>query len=441
MPNPHIRTELPGPRARALLARDANVISPSYPRDYPFAMSHGRGTEVWDVDGNRFLDFASGIAVCATGHAHPQVVDAVKQAAEKFLHISSDYWHENMVALGERLAEVAPMGEPVMSFLCQSGTESVEGALKLARYVTGRPGIIAFDGGFHGRTYGAASVTSVKAKYRNHYEPFVPSVYFAPYAYPYRCPLGEDETSVLAWSLGGLQKLFERQILPAQVAAILVEPVQGEGGYIVPPQGFLKGLREICDQHGILLILDEVQTGFGRTGQMFAAQTFDVQPDIMSIAKGIANGFPLGATVASRELMSQWKAGSHGTTFGGNPIACAAALATLEVIREENMLENCRSMGERFLDGFRQLKGKCPVIGDVRGVGLMVALELIVPGSNKTPNPEAATKVLEKCLERGLLGYMAGLVGQVIRFIPPLNVTASQVDEALAILDDSLGDI
>jgi 4-aminobutyrate aminotransferase len=243
---------------------------------------------------------------------------------------------------------------------------------------------------------------------------------------------------VLAWSLGGLQKLFERQILPAQVAAILVEPVQGEGGYIVPPQGFLKGLREICDQHGILLILDEVQTGFGRTGQMFAAQTFDVQPDIMSIAKGIANGFPLGATVSSRELMSQWKAGSHGTTFGGNPIACAAALATLEVIREENMLENCRSMGERFLDGFRQLKGKYPVIGDVRGLGLMVAMELIVPGSNKTPNPEAATKVLENCLQRGLLGYMAGLVGQVIRFIPPLNVTAGQVDEALAILDDSL---
>jgi 4-aminobutyrate aminotransferase len=328
-----------------------------------------------------------------------------------------------------------------MFFFGNSGAEAVEGALKLARYVTGRPGIIAFEGGFHGRTYGAASVTSVKAKYRNHYEPFVPSVYFAPYAYSYRCPLGEDEESVLEWSFSGLQIIFDRLVLPSNVAAILVEPVQGEGGYIVPPRRFLQALREICDQHGILLILDEVQTGFGRTGQMFAAQTFGVQPDIMSIAKGIANGFPLGATVASRQLMSQWKAGAHGTTYGGNPIACAAALATLDVIREENLLENCRVMGERFLEGFRQLQGEYPVIGQVRGLGLMVAMELIVPGSDKTPNPDATTQVLNHCLERGLLGYMAGLVGQVIRFIPPLNVTAEQVDEALSILDDSLAAI
>ena len=415
-------------------------LAPSLAEDWPLLPAvRAEGAYLYTADGRRYLDFTSGIAVTNLGHGHPKVLAAAREQMEKFSHSAVGItMHEPLLRLVEALPEVLPPGMN-MFFFGNSGAEAVEGAIKLARYVTGRPGIIAFEGGFHGRTYGAASVTSVKAKYRNHYEPFVPSVYFAPYAYPYRCPLGEDEESVLAWSLGGLQKVFERLILPSQVAAILVEPVQGEGGYIVPPRGFLQALRQVCDQHGILLILDEVQTGFGRTGQMFAAQTFGVQPDIMSIAKGIANGFPLGATVASRELMSQWKAGSHGTTCGGNPIACAASLATLEVIREENLLENCRVMGERFLEGFRQLKGEYPVIGEVRGVGLMVAMELIVPGSDKTPNPEVATKVLENCLQRGLLGYMAGLVGQVIRFIPPLNVTAEQVDEALAILDDSLG--
>jgi len=414
-------------------------LAPSLAEDWPLLPAvRAEGAYLYTADGRRYLDFTSGIAVTNLGHGHPKVLAAAREQMEKFSHSAVGItMHEPLLRLVEALPEVLPSGMN-MFFFGNSGAEAVEGAIKLARYVTGRPGIIAFEGGFHGRTYGAASVTSVKAKYRNHYEPFVPSVYFAPYAYPYRCPLGEDEESVLAWSLGGLQKVFERLILPSQVAAILVEPVQGEGGYIVPPRGFLQGLRQVCDQHGILLILDEVQTGFGRTGQMFAAQTFGVQPDIMSIAKGIANGFPLGATVASRELMSQWKAGSHGTTFGGNPIACAASLATLEVIREENLLENCRVMGERFLEGFRQLQGEYPMIGEVRGVGLMVAMELIVPGSDKTPNPEAATQILENCLQRGLLGYMAGLFGQVIRFIPPINVTAEQVDEALTILDDSL---
>jgi 4-aminobutyrate aminotransferase len=325
-----------------------------------------------------------------------------------------------------------------MFFFGNSGAEGVEGAIKLARYTTGRPGIIAFEGGFHGRTYGAASVTSVKSKYRNHYEPFVPSVYFAPYPYPYRCPLGEDDEAVLEWSLGGIQKLFDRLIPPSQVAAFLVEPVQGEGGYVIPPHGFLTALREICDQHGILMILDEVQTGFGRTGEMFAAQVFDVRPDIMAIAKGIANGFPLGATVASRELMSRWLPGSHGTTYGGNPIACAAGVAVLDVIREENLLENCRRMGTRLLDGMRSFQDKYPFIGDVRGLGLMLAMEMIVPGKGKTPNPDASVQVLQESLERGLLAYMAGLHGQVVRLIPPLCVTPDEVDEALRILDESL---
>jgi len=324
-----------------------------------------------------------------------------------------------------------------MFFFGNSGSEAVEGALKLARYVTGRPGIISFEGSFHGRTYGAATVTSVKSKYRSHYEPFVPGVYFAPFAYPYRCPAGDADENVVQWSLDGIQKIFDRFIPPDQVAAILVEPIQGEGGYVVPPAGFLPALRRVCDEHGILLILDEVQTGFGRTGQMFAAQAFNVQPDIMAIAKGIANGFPMSATVASHSLMSQWSPGAHGTTFGGNPIACAAALAVLDVIREENLLENCRTMGARLLEGFRSLKNRYPFIGDVRGLGLMVAMELVEPGT-KTPDGARAMAVLDGCLQRGLLGYMAGLKGQVIRLIPPLNVTEAQVEEALGIIDQSL---
>jgi 4-aminobutyrate aminotransferase len=366
------------------------------------------------------------------------VLAAAHEQMDKFSHSAVGLTlHEPLLRLSEELPKVMPPGME-MFFFGNSGSEAVEGALKLARYVTRRPGIIAFEGGFHGRTYGAASVTSARSKYRLGYEPLVPGVYFAPYAYPYRCPFGEDDATVVEWSLAELQKVFDRFIAPSEVAAVLVEPVQGEGGYMVPPAEFLRSLRRICDEHGILLILDEVQTGFGRTGQMFAAQVFQVRPDIMCIAKGIANGFPLSATVASRALMGRWLAGAHGTTFGGNPISCAAALATLDVIREENLLENCCKMGSRFLDGLQTLQMEFPLIGDVRGVGLMAAIELIVPGQGKTPNPEAAMSVLENCLERGLLAYIAGLHRQVVRFMPPLNVTQAQVDEALTILGESL---
>jgi 4-aminobutyrate aminotransferase len=395
---------------------------------------------LYTADGRRIMDFTSGIAVTNVGHGHPRVLAAAREQMERFSHSAVGLTlHEPLLRLTQELPKVMPAGME-MFFFGNSGAEAVEGAIKMARYVTGRPGIIAFEGGFHGRSYGAASVTSVKSKYRQHYEPFVPAIYFAPYPYAYRCPLGEEPDTVVAWALSGLQTVFDRLIAPSEVAAMLIEPVQGEGGYIVPPLEFLRSLRRICDEHGILLILDEVQTGFGRTGQMFAAQTFDVRPDIMAIAKGIANGFPLSATVSSRALMRKWLAGSHGTTYGGNPIACAAALATLEVIREECLLENCRRMGARLLDGFRELQAKFPAIGDVRGVGLMVAMELIMPGKGKTPNPQAATAVLEGCLKRGLLAYMAGLHGQVVRFIPPLNVTETQIDEALNILAGSLAD-
>jgi 4-aminobutyrate aminotransferase len=412
---------------------------PSFSEDWPLLpVVRAEGAYLYTVDGKRYLDFTSGIAVTNVGHGHPKVLAAARAQMELFSHSAVGITlHEPLLKLTQALTEVMPAGMD-MFFFGNSGAEAVEGGLKLARYVTGRPGIIAFEGSFHGRTYGAASVTSVKSKYRNHYEPFVPSVYFAPYAYPYRCPLGENDNAVIRWSLDGIQKIFDRLIPPSQVAAILVEPVQGEGGYVIPPAGFLPALRQLCDEHGILLIVDEVQTGFGRTGEMFAAQVFGVRPDIMAIAKGIANGFPLSATAANHTLMQKWAAGAHGTTYGGNPIACAASLATLEVIREEQLLVNCRVMGSRLLDGMRQLAQRYDCIGDVRGLGLMLAMEMIVPGEGKTPDGQLAFAVLNQCLQRGLIGYMAGLQGQVVRLIPPLNVTREQVDDALSILDDSL---
>lgn len=415
------------------------LLMPSFSGDWPLLpVVRAEGSYLYTADKKRYLDFTSGIAVTNVGHGHPKVLAAAREQMEKFSHSAVGITlHEPLLRLSQELTEVMPAGMD-MFYYGNSGAEVVEGALKLARYCTGRPGIIAFEGGFHGRTYGAASVTSVKSKYRDHYEPFVPGVYFAPFPYRYRCPLGEDDQSALEWSLSGIQTIFDRLIRPSQVAAILVEPVQGEGGYIVPPMDFLPALRKICDEHGILLILDEVQTGFGRTGEMFAAQVFNVRPDIMAVAKGIANGFPLGATAASRELMSRWLPGAHGTTFGGNPIACAAALAVLQVFREENLLENCQRMGARLFQGLRSFKEKYSFIGDVRGLGLMLAMEMVIPGKGKTPNPDAAFNVLNQCLERGLIGYMAGLQGQVVRLIPPLCVTADQVDEALRILDESL---
>ncbi len=291
--NPHIKTDLPGPKARAMIERDAKVASPSYPRDYPFVISHGKGTEAWDVDGNRFLDFAAGIAVCATGHAHPRVVKAVQDAAGKFLHISSDYWHEEMTSLAEKLSALAPLGEPGMVFFCQSGTESVEGALKLARYVTKRGRIIAFLGSFHGRTMGSLSLTSSKYTQQAGFFPTMPGVTHVPYPNPYR-PLfaGDDQGKAV---LDYIRMLFERNLPPSEVAAIVVEPLQGEGGYLVPPPGFLAGLRKICDEHGIFLVFDEVQSGIGRTGKMFCAEHSGVKPDIMTLAKGLGSGMPIGA--------------------------------------------------------------------------------------------------------------------------------------------------
>ena len=427
----HIRTELPGPKARAMIARDAEVISPSYPRDYPFVMSYGRGTEVWDVDGNRFLDFAAGIAVCATGHAHPDVVAAVREAAGDFLHISSDYWHERMVALGERLARLAPMGEPAMSFLCQSGTEAVEGAIKLARYVTGRTRFIGFLGGFHGRSMGSLAFTSSKYTQQAGFAPTMPGVTHVPYPTNYR-PLfaGEDQGRAV---LDYIRMLFERSVPPHEVAAILVEPLQGEGGYLVPPAGFLPGLRELCDEHGILLIFDEVQSGVGRTGRMFACEHEGVAPDIMTLAKGLGSGLPIGAVVAKRRLMSQWKRGAHGNTYGGNPVTCAAAIATIDLVERE-YAANAAEVGAHFMNRLQALARDYPSIGEIRGRGLMIGMEMVE--ADGSPARGLCDALVTRAFHNGLLLLSCGT--STVRFMPPLSVSREEVDEAMGYLRTAL---
>ena len=437
MKNPHIRTELPGPKAKAMIARDAAVVSPSYPRDYPFVMSHGRGAEVWDVDGNRFLDFAAGIAVCATGHSHPKVVEAITEAAKGFLHISSDYWHERQIKLGERIRDLKPMGdEPVLSFMCQSGTEAVEGALKLARYVTGRPRFIGFLGGFHGRTMGSLSFTSSKYTQQQGFFPTMPGVTHVPYPNNYR-PIfaGDDQGKAVLDFIENV--LFQQNVPAKEVAGILVEPIQGEGGYVVPPAGFLHGLRGLCDRHGIMLIFDEVQSGVGRTGKMFAAHHVGVAPDIMALAKGLGSGMPIGLVVAKKKHMELWKRGAHGNTFGGNPVCCAAAIATLDLVEREYMA-NAASVGAYFIERLREWQTRCPQIGEVRGAGLMIGMELVVGAGDKTPAKKLCDDLVTRAYHNGLILLSCGV--STVRFMPPLLITRGDVDEAMTMLEASLAE-
>ena len=435
MPSSHIRTPLPGPKAQALIARDRAVTTPSYPRDYPFVMAKGRGAEAWDVDGNRFLDFMSGIGVASTGHAHPQVVQAIKDAADDFLHISSDYWHERMTRLAERISQLVPVGEPSQVLICQSGTESVEGALKLARYVTGRPRFIGFLGGFHGRSMGSLSFTASKYTQQAGFFPTMPGVTHVPYPNPYR-PLftGADQGRAV---LDYIEMLFQHNVPAAEVAAIVVEPIQGEGGYLVPPDSFLPGLRALCDRHGILLIFDEVQCGIGRSGRMFASQHWGVAPDIMTLAKGLASGLPMGLVVARRPIMEKWKRGAHGNTFGGNPLCCAAALATLELVERE-YAANAAAVGDYFLGRLRELQQRFPVIGEVRGKGLMIGMELVTDRVSRKPAKELCEAVLTRAFHNGLLLLSCGQ--STVRFIPPLMINRGHVDEAMTLLETALNE-
>ncbi len=428
---------LPGPNAKRLIERDHKVVSPSYPRGYPFVMDHGKGVYVWDVDGNKFLDFAAGIAVNSTGHAHPDVVKAVQAQAEKFLHISSDFYHPKWVELAEYLDLIAPFQEDAISFLTNSGTESVESALKLARYHTGRSQFIAFLGGFHGRTYGSVTLTASKSIYHKGFFPLMNGVTHIPYPDPYRPVLnmrpGEDVGDATLRYLE--EEIFGRTIPPEEVAGIIIEPIQGEGGYIVPPESFFIKLREICTRYGILLIADEVQCGVGRTGKWWAIQHFGVEPDIVTTAKGIASGLPLGAMIA-RDSVVTWKKGAHGNTFGGNPLSCVAALETLRLI-EESFMDNAAYVGSYILRRLRQIQQEHPSIGMVRGIGLMIGIEFVKDHESKTPASELRNRVEELAFERGLLTLGCGR--STIRVSPPLCLSEAEAEEGLQILSEAIG--
>lgn len=429
--------KLPGAKARSLIKRDSAVISPSYPRGIPLVIDYGKGSEVWDVDGNRFLDFAAGIAVNSTGHSHPKVVKAIQEQAEKFLHISSDFYHEKWIALGERLNEIAPFEEAAVSFMNNSGTEAVETAIKLARYHTGRSNFIGFTGAFHGRTMGAVTFTASKPTYHRGFYPLMNGVVHAPFPNPYRPVLdrhtGEDYGETVV-------RYIEEEILghilpPDEVAGILVETIQGEGGYIIPPMGFYPALRELCDKHEILLIVDEVQCGMGRTGKWWAIEHFEVEPDVVTSAKGIASGLPLGACIARKSVMD-WPRGVHGNTFGGNPIACAAALATIDLIENEYM-ENAVVVGQYARDALHEIMAHHPSIGDVRGIGLMIGVEFVKDRKSKVPAEGLTNRVVELAFERGLVLLSCGK--SVMRIAPPLCITKEEIDEGLKIFDEAIG--
>jgi 4-aminobutyrate aminotransferase len=439
MTGPSIRMALPGPRAKALIERDAAVVSPSYTRGYPLVIERGSGVFVEDVDGNVFLDCTAGIAVNATGHSHPEVVQAITDQAAKFLHMSgTDFYYEPQVRLAEAVAEIAPIEGGVRSFFSNSGAEAIEAALKLARYTTGRPDIIAFLGAFHGRTLGALSLTASKTVQRRRMGPFMPGVHHAPYADCYRCPLKLRPDTCAAECLDFIEdELLVHLVSPDEVAAIVVEPIQGEGGYVVAPDVFVHRLRELATRHAMLLVIDEVQSGMGRTGRMFAIEHTGVRPDVVAIAKGIASGLPLGVTVARSELMA-WPPGTHASTFGGNPVSCAAALATIRLLRER-LIANAADVGAHLMQGLRSLMDRHPLIGDVRGRGLMVGVELVRDRTTRERATAERDAVVTAAFHRGLLTLGAGK--NVIRFSPPLVLTKGQAEQAVQIFEEALIDV
>jgi 4-aminobutyrate aminotransferase len=434
----------PAPGSEAAVGHpwpDPAVLPAVWSRITNLRVDHGEGSWLVTTDGRRYLDYSSGIGVVNTGHAHPRVVAAVQAQASKLLHGQQNIvYHEPALRLYERLSTLLP-GGPWGAFLSNSGAEAVEAAVKLARVATGRPAILAFRYGFHGRTAQTMALTSAKDVYRGHFEPLPGSVYHTAYPYCYRAAGGSHDPAACTcdWEQQ-LDLTFHQLIYPEHVAAIIIEPVLGEGGYIVPPPGFLPRLREITRQHGILLVADEVQTGFGRTGEMFAVRHWDVDPDILVIAKGIASGLPLSGLIARREILDRFPPGTHGGTYGGNVVSCAAANATLDVIEDEGLVANARERGRQLLDGLRSIAARYRSIGDVRGLGLMVALEFIKPGEGdgRVPNPDVTKRVQAEALERDLIVLTAGTYVNVVRIIPPLVTTSDEVDRALSILDQSL---
>ncbi|MBU0705050.1 MAG: acetyl ornithine aminotransferase family protein, partial [Chloroflexi bacterium] len=422
---PQIITELPGPKAQALIEADEKVVSPSLPRAYPLVAESARGCVVTDVDGNRFLDFAAGIAVCSTGHCHPRVVKAIQDQAARLIHLcGADFYYPVYAQLAEKLASLAPGPGDWQVFLSNSGAEAVEGALKLARYATGRHRFIAFLGAFHGRTLGTMSLTASKPKYRRHFGPLLSGVTHVPYGNCFNCHFNLDYPECGLACVDYIEReIFARIAPPEDVAAIIVEPVQGEGGYVIPPPDWLLALRALCDRHGILLIADEIQSGMGRTGKMFAVEHFGVVPDIITVAKGIASGMPVGAFIARSELMT-WAKGAHGSTFGGNPVACAAALETIALLEEE-LMENAARVGAYLLDRLATLRNEHPIVAAVRGLGLMIGIEF--------QTGEQSVAVAKGCFRRGLI--VLGCGDKAIRLSPPLVVSREEVDVALQVFE------
>jgi 4-aminobutyrate aminotransferase len=434
---PDIKTPLPGPNAKAIIDKDAKFVSPSYTRDYPLVIARGEGAVVEDVDGNVFLDCAAGIAVNSTGVSHPDVVKAIADQAAKFIHMSgTDFYYEPQARLAEVLSTLVPIDGEVRAFFGNSGTEATEAAIKLSRYYTKRPNVIAFLGSFHGRSLGALALTSSKSIQRRGFGPLMAGVYHAPYPDTYRFNGSADACAEASLSVIRDQILVHLTA-PDEVSAIVVEPIQGEGGYVVPPQAFLQGLRELTKQHGIMLVLDEVQSGMGRTGKMFAAEHFGITGDIVNIAKGIASGLPLGITCARADVMT-WPPGAHASTFGGNPVACAAALVTIKLLREQ-YVQNAATVGEYLMNALRELQGKHAIIGDVRGRGLMIGVELVRDRKTKERAVEERNALVQAMFKRGVLILGAGR--NAIRFAPPLVVTKDQADAILRIFDESLAEI
>ncbi len=418
-----------------LVSRSKAVIAPSLAFVTDIHAVKAEGVWITAADGKRYLDFSSGLAVANIGHNHPAVAAAAKVQIDSFIHTSDVYRTEPMVALAEKIGTIAPPGL-ASCFFSNSGAEVVDGAVKLARFVTGRQGIISFTGAFHGRTLGAVSLTTSNVKYRRRSHPLLPAVYHADFPYCLRCPVSRDRDACGLECRADLERIFKTVIPPEEVAAVIIEPIQGEGGYVPAPAEYLMYLRETCDRHGIMLIFDEIQCGMGRTGRFFACQGADVVPDVLLIAKGIASGFPLSVIAAPRETMEKWLPGAHGTTFGGNPVACAAALATIGVIESEGLLARAVSLGRRAAGRLVELSRRFSVLGDVRGPGLMIGIEFVK--EDGSPGPEACRKVRAACEQRGLVLIDCGRDKHVIRFIPPLVTTDAEMDQALEIVEESL---
>jgi len=429
-------TKLPGPKSKKLISKDERHVSGSYTRMYPAVIDHGQGAYLWDVDGNCYIDFHTGIGVCSTGNCHPEVVEAIKKQAEKAIHIpSADFYHQPVGKLAEKLSRIVPGKGGKKTFFSNSGTEAVETAFKLARYNKRRPRTIAFIGGFHGRTMGSLSLTSSKLTQRRYFAPLVPETTHVPYAYCYRCVFNLTYPKCNFECVRFIEEEILNNVAPAdEVAAIVVEPIQGEGGYVVPPPGYLSKLKKLADKYGILLIMDEIQSGMGKTGKMFAMEHWNVTADIVVVAKALASGVPLGACIASKELMS-WEPGSHSTTFGGNPIACAAALATIELL-ENGLMRNATLMGNYIMKHLTKMKNKYEIIGDVRGIGLMIGIEFVKSKKTKEPAADLSTDVANECFRNGLMLLTCGK--SVVRFIPPLIISQHTVDQALDIFEKAV---